>query len=141
MSQPQSVTDARGYGDDVLQSSAQLHSRYIVVCINSKRGIAEFALHGLCQSRIFRRNCDRGRITACDFLGERWSAERANPRLKSPIPADHLRNDIAHPQQAVVFKPLGSAHKLLLHEPKAEPGVCACARAQWKELCPTPRLR
>src|SRR5438445_12214231 len=80
MSQPQSVTDARGYGDDVLQSSAQLHSRYIVVCINSKRGIAEFALHGLCQSRIFRRNCDRGRITACDFLGERWSAERSEER-------------------------------------------------------------
>src|SRR5205823_664690 len=45
VAQTQSVTNSGGDGDDVFQSAAQLDADDVVVGVNPKTGIAEFALH------------------------------------------------------------------------------------------------
>ena len=80
VAQSESVANAGGDGDDVLERASEFDSDDVVVGVNAETGIAELALHGGGKLRVGGGDGDGRGMAVRDFLRERRPAERADAR-------------------------------------------------------------
>src|SRR5207247_3037538 len=128
MPQPEPIAYSCCNRDNILQCATQLHPNYIVICVHTKSRVAEFALHGFHQRRVFRSDCDRSGISPSDFLGKRWPAQCADTGLEFTAAGDYFEITSVMRNRVFSSKPLVALTNMILG--------CKCVR-----LCSNKRLQ
>src|SRR5208337_584604 len=94
----QTVADARGDAQDVLQGTGQLDSHRVGIRVNPEGLVAEVLLDGLVELQRRSGDDDRGRQAAADLLGMAGTAEYRDRAL-----CEDLDDDLAGPVERTVF--------------------------------------
>src|SRR5215472_18805271 len=107
MPKTEAVTNSSGDSDHVFYRSAEFHTDNVVVCVKTKARIAQGLLHGLCKFGVARRDGNRRRVAASDFLGKGGTAQDADAWME--LRGNDLRDDFRHSQMGLIFNPFGRA--------------------------------
>ena len=76
----ESVANAGGNSNNVFQGAAEFDAGNIIIRVEAKTGIAEFALHDLCEIRVLRSDRDCCWVAARHLFRERRPAKGADTR-------------------------------------------------------------